>query len=363
MRLTALLFVLMFVGQQSATALDPTFSLRAVSINGTPIVGDGLDHLIAHPGDEISCEIFIRNWSPNGERMRAIQGEIDHITYTSGKAGAVRPCGWQQTTLRGQNNSNHARIDISHPRFVYPGQQIVPLTPSHKPDYMFISVLVSGDGPLCPQTGINHYLGTLDLCVSDDAQGTFTIDFVKGDQHTTMRTSDQMPIGPVETENLKIEVGDKERPAWISESEPGFQAIDARSAQAAGVRGWDRFQLAMSDAAGSVDGSSFAVTDESDSPPQVKNVTVDGRRVTVILDRPVAAKGWTTLTHKPSGSFTKVGRFFGDVNADTIHGPEDMKLLTRVLNGRENLPPYRSDVNGDGEVDARDLLALMRFDQ
>lgn len=362
MRLTALLLALLVVGQQDATALNPTFSLRAVSINGSPVIGDGLDHVVARPGDEVTCEIFIRNWSPDGERMRAIQGEIDHITYTSGESGAVQPCGWRQTTLQGQKNTNHARIDMTHPRFIYRGEQIVPLTPSHNPDYMFISVLISGDGPLCPQNSLNYYIGTLDLCISDDAQGTFTIDFVKGDQHTTMRTTAQMPIGPVETENLKIEVGDKDRPIWISESEPGFQAVDARDPQSTGARGWDRFQLVMNDSAGSVEGANFVVTDESESPPQVKDVKVDGRRVTVILDRPIAPDGWTKLTHQPSGSFTRVGRFFGDVDADTMHGPKDIRLLTSVLNGRENLPPYRSDINGDGQVDARDMLALIRFD-
>ena len=70
--------------------LMPVFSIEAVEVNSVPITGGPVPKITVAPGDVITAQIFIRNWSPQGQKMRAYQAKIDPAGYTSGTSGKER---------------------------------------------------------------------------------------------------------------------------------------------------------------------------------------------------------------------------------------------------------------------------------
>ena len=65
---------------QTASAQSPTFSLEAIAINKIPVSPKPDQPIKAAPGDVITVKVYIRDWSPGGERIRAYQAEPDDVS-------------------------------------------------------------------------------------------------------------------------------------------------------------------------------------------------------------------------------------------------------------------------------------------
>jgi hypothetical protein len=100
-----------------------TFSLKAVKKNPTCIAGlvgefcatdrqcdtspgslDGVcggnitptNNITARVGDKIVAEIYVSDWSPQGQKARTWQATIDMYSFFSGSSGAIVPVGWDR---------------------------------------------------------------------------------------------------------------------------------------------------------------------------------------------------------------------------------------------------------------------------
>jgi len=79
----------------------------------------------------------------------------------------------------------------------------------------------------------------------------------------------------------------------------------------------------------------------------------------LVLDRPLPADSWTSITHTPSGTTTRLGRFYGDVNRDTTCDSNDLADFLARLNRQGTAPLRSGDLDGNGAVDAHDVLVLL----
>lgn len=75
----------------------PTISLHAVKINDVAIAAS--DSITVNPGDIIEAEVFVSEWSPNGETSVAFQASIARASFVSGTQGSIAPVGWDRTLL------------------------------------------------------------------------------------------------------------------------------------------------------------------------------------------------------------------------------------------------------------------------
>ncbi|UCG88241.1 MAG: hypothetical protein JSW71_06760, partial [Gemmatimonadota bacterium] len=146
-----------FVGAATAAAMGqtPTLSLELVEINSVPLCGGGVSRMTVAPRDILVTKVFVRDWSPNNEEIRAYQAQLDHDSFTSGTAGSIYPVGYQTTTLSGLQNLKNAFIDLTDPKYVHFGEQAVALANSGQtaPGYRWLSVLVMDGGPVSRQDG------------------------------------------------------------------------------------------------------------------------------------------------------------------------------------------------------------------
>ncbi|MCH7871806.1 MAG: hypothetical protein IID33_08905 [Planctomycetes bacterium] len=78
----------------SAFAQTPTLSLQAVRINDVAITPS--NSITVKPGDTIMAEIFVSDWSPDGERLVAYQTVLSFDALVSGTSGSVLPLGWDR---------------------------------------------------------------------------------------------------------------------------------------------------------------------------------------------------------------------------------------------------------------------------
>lgn len=352
---------------RSALASDPTaattFSLAVKAINSVPVVGDGVPAMSVAPGDIVTVVIYVRDWSPDGEQAAALQVELDPDSYTSGTAGSIKPVAYDVTTLHGEPNDKNAFIDLKNERFIHYGRHAISFVQNNSvdPGYRWISVVVSKTGPAARQDGKKFYFGTLKLYVSRDARGTFEIMFIEGVEQTAMRTPDAMAVEPVFTESVKLTVDPKVRAdvCWITGSTPPFGAIDARSSSRRTRKPWDRVELRMSCDASGLSADDFELSDGTSSPPLVQAVTARGRVLTLQLNAPIGADTWTRIMHKPSTTFTRLGRLQGDVSGDSWRDAGDLAQLIRILNKGSLRSTYHNDVDGNDQVNAADLLELL----
>jgi hypothetical protein len=61
---------------------QPTVEIRAVKINGQPI--EPTNHLDVNGGEIVEAEFWLRDWSPNGERLVAYDIVIDSRGLSNG---------------------------------------------------------------------------------------------------------------------------------------------------------------------------------------------------------------------------------------------------------------------------------------
>lgn len=339
----------------SLATASPAFSLEATEVNGAPLAEGPSSQIRVAPGDVITAEIYLRDWSPAGETLRSYQATLDSATFGSGESGTISPAGHGE----GPDNSQNAFIDETHPRFIHRGKHIFPIVDATSASYRFMGVLFNhADSMASPQDGSKYYCGTVKLKVSQDAQGIFEIKLSDDPDYTLIVDPQNAPIVGVIADPLEVDIvaaGDWLR---IQASEPPDGAVDARAAGSEDCA-WRSVRMTSSGDAAGLKREDFRVDDGSERPPQIRELRPNGSTVELIFDRGISPARWTRIIHPASGSSTRIGCLPGDVNNDATRDGRDVLALMETLNGRSGRPVFQTDINSDGAVDARDLSRLI----
>jgi hypothetical protein len=334
--------------------------LEAVAVNHESLVPSS-DNIVASRGDIITAHLFVEAWSPNGEVIRAYQATIPQQVYESGDAGNIKPVNYDGAIGTQSENSANAFIEIGRPDFAFRGLQTVAIVDTISYDYRWLGVIVDNEQSFaCPDPKKKYYGGTLRLRVSDDAAGTFTIGFVEADWATVIRDVNNIAIAPMKYGKLSITVpADGVIPPRITGSMPPHEAIIAVRPSNAGALPIDvYFNVEVPD----MGASDFVFEDGSDNPPKVTRAVPVGRTVTVTPDKPLRPFAWTTITHAPSGTRTRIGCLPGDVNGDGLLNSKDIASLIAASTQSTNpLASHQSDINADGVFDVLDALDLIEI--
>jgi len=339
--------------------LMPMFSIEAFEVNSVPISTGPAAKITIAPGNVLTAKILIRNWSPQGQKLRAYQAKIDPAGFTSGSSGSLMPVGHTP----GTNNDANAFIDVKDPNFVHKGLGSIPLVDSASEGYRWLNVLLNlEEAPLAVQDSKKYYCGTVKLQASDDAAGTFTINMVQDNFASGLLDPANEPIVPLGYEALQVEVKAGVKWLRIDSSDPPNGAVDGRvllSAAGKNDPAWNTIILQFSSEVGEATAADFEVTDGSNAPPKITKVETSGTQVLITLDKPIRTGVWTTVKHKGSSSFTRIGRLAGDVSNDGHTDANDLMVLIRGLNGGIKLPLYQADIDADGAVSTRDALRMI----
>jgi len=350
----------LFLGLITTVAVGqtPTYSIEAVAVNGIPIPNGPTNHVSITHGDVVTAKIFIRNWSPNGEKLRAYQMQMNDASYASGEQGVVQPVDFQMNPDKDPN----AFIDETDPQWVHYGLGTIPITDTVSLGYRWVSVLLESiDGPVSAQDGKKFSCATVKLTPSLNAKGTFTVALVEDPYITGLITSDNDQITPIEYERLTVDLGTTPRWRRVLSSDPPDGAVDARNAskKSANDVSWKTIRLTFNADPGMVSADDFTVNDGSSSSPRIQKISTDGPTLAVILDRPIRAGAWTTITHKHSSTSTRIGRFPGDVDGNGVTDTFDLLALLDAVNGVRKLPEYQFDIDGNGTPGPGDILQLL----
>ncbi len=339
--------------------LMPVFSLEAVEVNTVPVPKESSAKVTVAPGDVIVAKVKIRNWSPNGQKLRGFQAQMDPIGYRSGTAGTVQPVGFEP----GTNNEANAFIDTNDPDYVHKGLASIPLTDAASESYRWLNVLLEAEeGPVSNQDSVKYNCATLRLKASADASGTFTIGFVEEPSTTGLLDPGNNLIIPIGYEPLVVEIKADAKWFRIETSDPPSGAIDGRIIMTPTGKNdpaWKSIKLYFNGPAANLSASDFVVEDGSSSPPKIIDVKIIGPEATLMLDRGIRPGTWTVFMHKASGSSTRIGRLAGDASNDGRADADDLMVLLRGLNGAAVLSDFQADLNADGEKNARDVLRLI----
>lgn len=341
-----------------AAAQNPTFSLEAIAVNGVKLLDGPSAKVAVLPGATILYEVYVRDWSPAGEKNRAYQVQLDVDGYTSGLTGSIKPVDFAITTEKKDENRVNCFIDVTHPKFVYKGRDNFVIADTRSFGYRWMGLVThEGDAILSPQKGEKFYCGTVRMKVSDDAQGTFRPRLLPGQGNTTLRDPMSLAILPVDIEDAIVEV--LAGKLAIVASDPPRGAIDARMSSQGRSGSWDQVALTFSGDTATLSGSDFAVTDGSSNPPRIVAVTSEGSMIRLKLNRGIAPGRWTTILHRDSATETRIGWLPGDANHDgEVNTTDLLDLLESSVAGMEASPqPY--DVTGDGRADLTDALHVL----
>ncbi len=199
-----------------------------------PHVIHGNEIVLVGGGQKVTLEIRVSNWNP--DVLRIFQVHIDMKGFVSGDAGTAFPLGWDRDfeVQPCQEDSDCAEGQVCHLMWAMCGG------PDHypqagwfmdisRPDYVFHGVPSFVEGPegvdyleyrlgdLVMTPGLEpayapppKYGGTLILAVSEDARGTFTIDFVKEGLASALFAPGYVSIEPLQL-----------RPVLVTVTEPG----------------------------------------------------------------------------------------------------------------------------------------------
>lgn len=344
---------------QDPVLLMPVFSIEAFEVNSVPITNGPASKITVAPGDVITAKIMIRNWSPQGQPLRGYQATLDAAGFKSGTTGTIQPVGYQP----GTNNEANAFIDLKDPAFIHKGHGSVPLVDSASENYRWLNVLLDEkNSPVAAQDGKKYYCATVKLRPSDDATGIFKLSLMEENMASGLLDPANEPILPVGSEPLHIEVKSGVKWLKIESSDPPNGAVDGRiELSAAGKQDnvWGTVILQFNADVGEVTAADFEVIDGSPTPPKITGVEVSDAQVLITLDKGIRSGAWTTIKHKGSDSFTRIGRLSGDVNNDGRTNADDLMELIRKLNGGIKLPLYQADLDADGKVTTRDALRLI----
>jgi len=344
----------------AATAQNPTFSLEVVAVNSMPLKTP-VSHIQAAPGDVLTVEVFLRDWSPEGEVLRAYQLGVDLNDFAEGLEGSIKPVNYDDTSAQGEKNPENAFVNPDDPRFVHLNLKTIPIADSV--NYRWASVLLDPDeAPLCAQDGKKFYAATLRLQVSADAFGPYKLRLDEEPGACSLRDPLNKSITPLDYEHLAIEVVEGTSVLRVRSSDPPSDAIDARCGPMSGGGasiGPNTITLGFSNEPKDLMPSDFVVEDGSESPPNILSATADGTDVTVVLDRHFSIGTWTTITHGTSQTSARIGCLPGDVDNDGKVHAGDLAVLLEALNSGRQPPLYKADINRDGKFDVTDALRLI----
>lgn len=149
--------------------------------------------------------------------------------------------------------------------------------------------------------------------------------------------------------------------AAIVDATPPTNAIDARqphNLNGSNPTGWFFVRLTLSNSNQSVGKSQFEVSEQGGDgiAPGIAAVSVQGTQALILFSTPIKPGAWTTVTHIPSGTSTRVGYLPGDVNGDGTASPVDILALIDTINGVTPRPDYATDINRDGTTAPADIL-------
>jgi len=350
-------------GAVLAQVPNPTFSIAAVAVNDEPIQGAPVTTLSVSPGDVVTAEFYVRDWSPVGDDLRAYQIQLDEASFSSGEAGMIKPVGYDQSLDKKEDNPAGAFIDLNHEFFIHGGLQTIALTDTKNArGYRWLSVLVDVTAaPVSPEDGTRFYCGTVVLAVSSDAKGSFDIEMVKDPQVSGLLKDNNRTIGPIDYEGLNITVTPGAVRHRIVATDPVNGAIDARDLESAGrsAAGWQRLTLTFDAAVPAIGPDQFRIADGTAEAPTISSVSSNGAVVEVSLDRPIRSGRWTHLTYLPTGFTIKLGALPGDVDGNGTCDSRDVLAFLAVLNAGTGDVVHGPDLNGDGVVNAQDGTCLI----
>lgn len=183
-----------------------TMSLEAIAINGKSLGKRPKNHISASPGDIITAEIYVRDWSPDGELLFGYQAALLPLSFSSGTKGYIEPVDYEVTQENGKENLENSFIDDRHPRYVHLGLKTLSLPDTRSEGYRWMSVVLQGTGPKCAQDGKKFYGATIKFEVSKNAEGTFSLELNCHPDYSGLRKGDASPINGMHCEPLKVEI-------------------------------------------------------------------------------------------------------------------------------------------------------------
>lgn len=351
------------LGVLSATALaqSPTFSLEAISVNGNSLPHP-VHRIVVAPSDQLTLQVFIRDWSPQGERVRAYQAELDIQGFSSGENGTIQPVELAAFRLAGKDNTENAFIDEKHPMDIHSNLHCIRLTDTRNaPGYRWLSVVIdTTQAPESPQDGTKFYAGTVKMEVSEDASGVFTLGFMENQGSTGMMDDNNAPIQPVSYESLLIEVKKELLALRIVSCEPPTGSIDARLNES-NHNHTTTITLQFQSDVENIQAGDFLLTDDSNHPPHVKRVSTNGKKVMLTLNRYLRQGVWTNIEFRKTSQRISIAALAGDINNDGQRNTRDQATLEAVLNGQQSLSLYRTDLDRNDRLTSQDMALLIHL--
>ena len=184
----------------------PTLSLEAIAINGKPLGDHPKTQINASPGDIITAEVYIRDWSPAGELLSGYQAALLPLSFASGNKGFIEPVQYEALQKSGAENPDNSFVDDRHPRYVHNGLKALSLADTRSEGYRWMSFVLQGTPPKSAQDGKRFYGATIKFEVSKNAEGTFSLKLDSDPDYSGLRKADASPIQGVEFEPLKIKI-------------------------------------------------------------------------------------------------------------------------------------------------------------
>ena len=163
---------------------------------------------------------------------------------------------------------------------------------------------------------------------------------------------------------VTLRIIDPDAPLRIITSDPPNGAIDARqpSDPAATIGlGWDTVQISLNGEVCGAVPTDFTVVEENGAPPAptvIDVVQISPSSYQLVLSDILEPGAWTTVTHVPSASSTRIGFLPGDVNGNRVSNAADVTALISDLDGA-NASEWSTDIDWSGQLTAADLIALV----
>lgn len=181
--------------------------MEAAAVNSVPLPDGPITHVNARPGDVLTLDVFLRDWSPGGDHLNAYQMQLEPMDFRSGSAGSIKPVDYDAKRERGEMNLDNCLVNQNDPRWLFAGKQTITIIDTRSAGYRWMSVLVdTSDARACEQDGVKHYAGTVHMAVSDDALGTFTIGFMEDPSASLLLDERGVGITPLAFETLTVEI-------------------------------------------------------------------------------------------------------------------------------------------------------------
>ena len=367
-----------FVGLLSVASMDvlaaPTVALKAVAINGSPITATRSISVV--PGDTITAEIFLFDWTTTVERLLSYQTAISRDALVSGTRGKLLPLGWDAPLAPADAIScggvhppcpaefpvcelgdRGVCIGLDHD----PSQGVFIGSPTGelptRPDWVFIDPNANPPASLAVLTAIDFrspdlrygavlisaadaplynippkYGGSLIVQVSEDACGTFNLRVLSEDG-TVLTEQSGAPFSGLVLQRLAVTVTSPGAAAgqcsclniinrrYDANDVPNC-TIDARQpADPAGgitqIPNSVTFTFDCADTTSIASTSNFTINFSPTAfTPILATATSNGSDVTVSLSGPMREQSWNCITFNPTGEGVCVGIMPGDVNSD-----------------------------------------------